>query len=546
MKKLPLIAIASVALSTTAFAEEPARFGVFKIDGPTANEISSSIEQSLRGKLEAKLVPRSRLRQIAGHLSVELDSSDGTQAVANYLQLAAQIQGKVVRSGNQWQAQMRVIYTDNGKQAAQFTASAAQITQLDNVVSSQIWAEFKDALIRAPRPKPQRKIGLIATSGPQSGVKAVRKELSRQSWLTLMDTKTPRNLKSSATARQRVAKKYDLHGFATIKVSRRRGKWRGTIQVFDGKDGSEKESISASARRTRGLAQKLRRQAENAFSSLEGQMAPPPPPPAPEPVAQAAPPPPPAAAQVSEPAEPDRPRNGPSPLQIGAEARLMTRSLSYNDDLFGGLRPYDLAGAPVLRIHGAWFPGAHVTDGFAANIGLHFSGDLAFALGSQDSAGRDYPTDAYAVVGGLLARFPLGAHQLNISLGGGLEHFAINEADDGTDANLAPADYTFLRAGLGGRIQIIDGLNVAVQGGFRQVLSMGDLGSRLWFPNASMAGLDAELKLGYQLSSSLEISLGGEMRRYFASFSPNPGDFPVAGGAVDQFLSGSLGLTYSM
>jgi hypothetical protein len=222
------------------------------------------------------------------------------------------------------------------------------------------------------------------------------------------------------------------------------------------------------------------------------------------------------------------------------------RNLAYNDDLFGGLRPYDLSGAPVLRLEGAWHPGAHVTDGAPSWFGVEALADLAVGLSSSDAAGRSFGTSAYQALGGLRGRIPVGAHAVGFAVGAGVDAFDIDAAADGPPPDLPDTAYTFLRFGVGGRVALTPALRLRAQVGWRQVLDLGELGSAGWFPNASAAGVDARLRMGWQLLEGLEVEVGGELRRYFASFSPEPGDFPVAGGAVDQLWSAAVGARYRL
>ena len=48
--------------------------------------------------------------------------------------------------------------------------------------------------------------------------------------------------------------------------------------------------------------------------------------------------------------------------------------------------------------------------------------------------------------------------------------------------------------------------------------------------------------LAVRVVGPLEIRGGFEFRRYFLAFDPDVGDANVAGGAVDHYFTGSLGL----
>ncbi|MEM9877262.1 MAG: BRCT domain-containing protein, partial [Myxococcota bacterium] len=62
--------------------------------------------------------------------------------------------------------------------------------------------------------------------------------------------------------------------------------------------------------------------------------------------------------------------------------------------------------------------------------------------------------------------------------------------------------------------------------------------------DVSVLGLDAGLKVAFVLPVGLEARVGGAYVRYFSSFSPEPGDVFVAGGALDQYVVLRAALAY--
>ncbi len=65
------------------------------------------------------------------------------------------------------------------------------------------------------------------------------------------------------------------------------------------------------------------------------------------------------------------------------------------------------------------------------------------------------------------------------------------------------------------------------------------------FPHATVAGVDAEAALSIRVMEGLQVRVFGEMRRYFSSMHSVAADQFKAGGAIDQYLSFGVGLTYT-
>ncbi|HWA75000.1 MAG TPA: hypothetical protein VG937_21825 [Polyangiaceae bacterium] len=86
-------------------------------------------------------------------------------------------------------------------------------------------------------------------------------------------------------------------------------------------------------------------------------------------------------------------------------------------------------------------------------------------------------------------------------------------------------------------------LFVEGQLGARLVTSAGELGDKnIWFPHVAGRAVDARLGLGYQVTPLIAVVASGEFVRYGLDFNPLPDNSPkVAGGAVDQYLGGTLG-----
>ncbi len=252
---------------------------------------------------------------------------------------------------------------------------------------------------------------------------------------------------------------------------------------------------------------------------------------------------------------PDPPRdrsNFPVALDIGIYGKVFHRELSYNDDLYGLLRGYTLQLGPAIELAGRWYPGAHFTDGFGAHIGIELSYERAFGIDSVPADPDDdrvFPTRSQEWLVGLRGRFPYERHFFSLGLGYGSHLFVIEPsgpavAGRGNLPEIPRTEYDFLRIHAEAMLAVAGGFHVTVGGGYRAVFSSGGIEDEVWFPDASVGGVEADIVLGYQLDNGLVIRLGFDWRRYFYSMNVELTSPWIAGGALDQYLGGSLGIAY--
>ncbi len=238
----------------------------------------------------------------------------------------------------------------------------------------------------------------------------------------------------------------------------------------------------------------------------------------------------------------------PEAFRIMLRGGVMNRKFEYTDDLNGTLRPYELGAGPFARLDLEWYPWASFAEGIGGNLGLVGGYQQAFALSSETSDGGELDTSSNEWDAGLRWRIPLGEHELGLSARYGQHKF---ELDDG-DRNFIPSvNYSYVRPGLDARFAIgttFLGLGV----GYRVVLDSGEFAEAPWFPDQSVGAVDGRLEFGLALGG-LDLLLGAGIERYFYSLNPDPdavgvtddGD-AVAGGALDQYLYGYLGVGYRL
>lgn len=235
-----------------------------------------------------------------------------------------------------------------------------------------------------------------------------------------------------------------------------------------------------------------------------------------------------------------------TPLWVAVGVSGFSRDFSYTDDLFLALRPYQLPIGWAARAQARWYPAAHFTQDFAANIGLDVSFGAALGLRSRQRDGTTFGTDSLDFRAGADVRIPIDAVELGIGFGYGIHTYSLGVAEDGNTAQLPNVEYNFLRPAIRARIEVGAGIYTDASFGWRVLTGTGALGSSEWFPRNSGSGFDLGAWLGWESDMGLGVRAGFEMQRYFFSMNPEPGDTHIAGGAADQFLAGSFDLVYRM
>jgi hypothetical protein len=218
-----------------------------------------------------------------------------------------------------------------------------------------------------------------------------------------------------------------------------------------------------------------------------------------------------------------------------------SRHFAYVDRLTPTLRPYDLFVAPLAALRGEIYPLAAAPIPVLNGLGATASYARAFGLSSADSGGTRVSTSWQTFAFALRERVAVGrAFILGIDAGYGDTSFAFNDPIQPT-AQLPSVHYKVLRGGLDGRYARGD-LSVRAGAGYLDVLSTGDFAAL--FPRASLGGIDASLGVADQIAPAVELSVDLVYTRFFYDLSPQPGDAYVAGGALDEMATVSLGIAY--
>jgi len=251
----------------------------------------------------------------------------------------------------------------------------------------------------------------------------------------------------------------------------------------------------------------------------------------------------------------------PRALDISVGFRAFTRSLSYNDDLYGALRSYKLTLGPAVTADFILYPLAFSTSGILGDLGVEGHLEYAFGVSSNIPAvpgnaslanGGTLPTEVHDYWLGARGRIPFGASEVALSVGGGEHAFSFR----GGDLRAALSDtpdtiYHYVRVGVDSRFVLATGLVAGLGVGYRRVLNQGgQISDPGFFPFLTVYGVDFDAKIGYQIMPSLEARLAVDVRRYAFAMHSAPADLmanppnQVAGGAIDQYLSATVSLAY--
>jgi hypothetical protein len=234
-------------------------------------------------------------------------------------------------------------------------------------------------------------------------------------------------------------------------------------------------------------------------------------------------------------------------VELQAKSGLVWRSLSFDQDIYDRLRTlhgslvvyrFDAAVYPTLN----WLP-------LQGHIGLiaGYEGTLTGSVQDHDF-GKSFPIDHSELYGGLRFRRPVQRHLLGFDVTVGRLHSGL---DDGNNlAGIPDVSYTEMRAALDFDM-IFDRLRVGAGGGLRVPLSYGEVGSADWFPRVEGYALEAALRASYRLSPRVALEASTSLRRYVLEMNSEPEDASdgraeVAGGAIDAYLAGYLGVCLAL
>lgn len=279
--------------------------------------------------------------------------------------------------------------------------------------------------------------------------------------------------------------------------------------------------------------------------------------------------------------------SGLTALKIEVGGRVRSRSYAYTDPLdafYPELRdvqfPNESGARYPLADYSLAYPGVFI--GFESYPLTHFMKGLPTyfglvgsyqkdALGTTTAFGNDViSTASFSYFAGLKARMPLGKHQVAAFGGFGEHAFNVGTVANDEVTTVSPTstttrvsevtvpstDYKYLRAGAEGTVDF-DPLAITVGAAYRSVGSLGELQDPEWFPFATAVGWDAAIRAEYPLAkfsgSRLALAAGVDYAHYAwkanSGANRTPSDAAtgrVAGGGVDNYTSGWLGVSFAL
>jgi hypothetical protein len=248
-------------------------------------------------------------------------------------------------------------------------------------------------------------------------------------------------------------------------------------------------------------------------------------------------------AKASPPDEPGAASSA-SALEFGVGARALFRNFNWTaDGRAAMLGPYSLTPGPETGLWLEFYPAALGTTGFAANVGLFGSFNYGFGVATTLANGSNAPTTFRDFQGGLKVRMPLGTIVPNMSIAYGQQLFEIAQQQAMTD--LPKLAYSFIRPGLGTRLQFPPAIALDIALGYLMVLDPGSgpdqVRSARFFPKTTAYGIDASVSVAYRLTGAIGARAGADFRQYGLTFSPDSTTRKVAG-AVDRYIVAWAGI----
>ncbi len=243
-------------------------------------------------------------------------------------------------------------------------------------------------------------------------------------------------------------------------------------------------------------------------------------------------------------ASPARDDERPLLFEIGAFAGAGGRSFNYNDGLSAHLHSFELPIAPVTRIQAEVKPLEPLRIRALSNLSVFGSFTQALLVSGVTGTGnrvdatwQEYDAGVrYRVLGSSGA---VPAVALAASYGDQRFAFASTLPSSDTPPSV---DYTYVRGGLELRWQLGGLVALTAAAGYRYVLGEGGLQTQ--FPRLSGGAVDATMGGAVRISSHFEARLALAYARYFFSMNPQPGDPFVAGGALDEFATATVGAAF--
>lgn len=232
-------------------------------------------------------------------------------------------------------------------------------------------------------------------------------------------------------------------------------------------------------------------------------------------------------------------------VRLRARGGLVHRTLDFSDDLYNRLRRQQ-ANIWVYQVEAELYP---FERPIGERLGLIASYESVFSGNVRDTDfSANYPVVFQEFFGGVRARHPVGKHVIGFDLTFGRMRAGLEDTTGA--ANIPDMEYTLLRSSLDFSLDL-GWMRAVGSAGFRLPLGYGEVSNEQWFPRIGGYGFEASLGAAYPLSKAVSLDLSGGLRRYLLEMNSEPEDAingvaEVAGGAVDLYLAGYLGMTFRL
>jgi hypothetical protein len=337
-----------------------------------------------------------------------------------------------------------------------------------------------------------------------------------------------------------VARSLNVQAFVSVTVKKQRN-WSAQMIVRKGDTGQAVGRYDWTDRRIESLALALARFTPRRLAALLSNDTSPPPLAPDEELRVKAPSLPDQAGEEGAGEEPSGHRPRPY-LELAVGGRVFSRTMSFVDN-YSGVPGYQLARATAVTVDlvvqpfafssrtlGSWVSGLGLTGGFSYAI------DVATQRAGSEARS---PGEVYSYDVGLRQRITFGRFDLLPHAGYLVDTFVANAGEQSPDVR-----YRVVRAGLGGELALSARTTVRASVDYLHVLGAGPLAEAGKFPRATARGIDLGAGATFAFNDTLEAQLQVGLRRYGFDMKAEPGDTLLVGGAVDQYLSMTVGLAF--
>jgi TolB-like protein len=225
--------------------------------------------------------------------------------------------------------------------------------------------------------------------------------------------------------------------------------------------------------------------------------------------------------------------------------RIMWRSLSYDGDT--NLNSYTSSdqGSPSfnLALSAQYFPGAHSSTEWYADLGLDLDVDYALGLKSKQN-GKELSTTAYELGLGVVYRHRFGAFVPRIRAGY-VKH--VFDVDVPADVLLPSISYSAVRLGLGTSVDIVDWVIMDASFAYLPVFGTGELSEARYGDKVDTGAWEAGAGLLMRFKEVYGARLAIDYRRYKYDFGlSDNAEIALPKAGTDSYLRTTLSFVYTL